>query len=117
MTKTKTLAVIEQARLRALAAMPERLQRLDRELAIERLKDFDTLYATRGEHRFKINIFRHGSAGFVATTKVAGHVMRYHGKTPSDSFAKLTISLRWVTSRLDFEKNVAIAEAKKYEAA
>jgi len=96
-----------EARERALASLPERLQRLNRELAIERSKDFETLYAVHGEYRFKVSIFRHGSHGFVATCKAAGHVHRYNGELPSYAFAKLTESLKWVASRLDYEKNIA----------
>lgn len=97
----------EEATKRALASLPERLQRLNTELAIERSKDFETLFAVHDEHRFKVSIFRHGSNGFVATCKAAGHVHRYNGTLPSYAFAKLTESLKWVASRLDYEKNMA----------
>lgn len=100
---------LQEAREKAEAALPERLQRLQRELAIDRTKDSDNdLFAVRGEHRFRISVFRHPTHGFVATTKAAGHVHRYNGKTPVDAFVRLTYSLGWVVSRLDFEKNVAL---------
>ena len=105
----KATTTLREAHAKAVAALPERLQRLQRELAIERTKDFDNdLFAVRGEHRFKISVFRHPTQGFVATTKAAGHVHRYNGSTPVDAFVKLTHSLEWLVSRLDFEKNVAL---------
>lgn len=108
MTKVNALTHAE-ARERALASQPERLQRLNRELAIERSKDFDYIFAVRREHRFKVAVFRNGGNGFVATCKIGGRVHRYNGELPSYAFAKLTRSLEWVASRLDYEKNVALA--------
>lgn len=102
-----TALTIAEARERALASLPERLQRLNREMAIERSKDFDYLFAVRGEHRIKVCVFRADRNGFVATCEIAGRVHRYTSELPSGAFARLTTSLLWVTSRLDYEKNVA----------
>lgn len=87
--------------------MPERLERLNRELAIDRVKDFEYLYATRRDHRFKIAVFRNGGNGFAATCKVGGYVHRYNGDTPSTAFIKLVKSLEWVIAKLDFERNMS----------
>jgi hypothetical protein len=112
----------EQARARYDAALPERIRRLDRELAIERVKDFDTLAAktTRGnrEYVFKINVFRNGGQGFSATTKVNGRVSRYNGDIPSAAYGHLIHSLRWAVDQMNFEANeAAYAERKRQEAA
>ena len=88
--------------------LPERLRRLNQELAIDQVKDFDNnLYAIRNGHRFQISVFRNSRLGFVATCKAAGHVHRYEGKLPSDAFMKCVESLKWVVSRLDHEKHLA----------
>lgn len=112
MTKITPLTHAE-AKERALASLPERLQRLNRELAVERSKDFDYLYAVRGEHRIRVCVFRADQPGFIATCKIAGRVHRYSGDLPSYAFTKLTRSLEWITSRLDFEKNMALYEIRK----
>lgn len=112
---TKTMRTLTKANEKALSELPERLQRLQRELAIERTKDFDNdLYAVRREYRFRVSVFRHPTEGFVATTKAAGHVHRYNGATPVDAFIKLTRSLDWLVVRLDFEKNQALREARQW---
>jgi hypothetical protein len=90
--------------------LPARLQRLNKELAVERIRDFDNdLYATRNGHRFRISVFRHHRFGFVATCKAAGHVHRYEGTLPSDAFTTLVHSLKYVVSRLDNERLAAQA--------
>ncbi len=117
MTK-ETAERLREARETAMAALPERLQRLNQELAIDRTKDFDNdLYAVRGEYRFRVSVFRGGHHGFVATTSAGGRVHRYSGATPVDAFIKLTGSLVWLTARMDHEKQVAYNESRRYETA
>ncbi len=114
MTKVTALT-LKEAREKALAELPERLKRLNRELAVERSKDFDYIFAVRGEHRFKVAVFRNGGTGFVATCKIGGQVHRYNGDLPSYAFVKLTRSLEWVASRLDYERNMAMREVAGVE--
>jgi len=116
MTKVNRIS-LKEARERAESAMPERLQRLNRELAIEQTKHFDYLFATRNGYRFRVCVFRNDRGGFFATTTAGGSVRRYSGDTPADAFYALVNTLVWVVSKLDFEKNVAIYEARKYQTA
>ncbi|CAN5354553.1 hypothetical protein BH10ACI2_BH10ACI2_00200 [soil metagenome] len=69
--------------------LPERLQWLNRELAMERTKDFENSYATRGEYWFKVSIFRNRGGGFKATCRVAGRVQGYYGATPDQTYLML----------------------------
>jgi len=95
---------IKGNRVKAFDALPDRLKRLNRELAIERSKDFDYLYAVRGEHRFKIAVFRNGGNGFAATCKAAGYVRRYEASIPSEAFRKLTLGLDYLVRQMEQQK-------------
>ena len=109
LTRAETVA-------RRLAELPPRLQKLNTDLAINRSKDYETLFATHEDHRFKIAVFRSGGGGFAATCKVGGRVHRYNGTRPSDAYIRLVKSLAWVTSKLDYEKNVALSRARSANA-
>jgi len=83
-----------------------RLQRLNQELGIDRIKDVDnTLYASRDGFRFNVTVHRHPRFGFVATAKIAGRLQSYEGKTPAEAFLSLTHGLGWVVRRLAAERN------------
>jgi hypothetical protein len=87
--------------------LPARLMRLDRELKIERSLRQDALYAVRSGFRFEICIERTDEQMFVATTIVRGKIHRASAGVPSSAFAKLVLQLRWVTSRLLFERHMS----------
>lgn len=99
----------------AIAPLPERLVRLDRELE-SGSKDIDFVYAVRQEYgesyRIKVAITEMGGVAraergfrYMATAFFAGKRHRTYGHRPSHTFIKMTEQLRWTTSRVTWERN------------
>lgn len=91
-------------RPQTLPVMPERLVRLDNELTT-RAKDFDTIFAVRGEQRFKVSVFRSNNGRFMATVKVNGRTKRQVHDTPSGAYIKATYQLSEELLQMKLEKN------------
>lgn len=90
-------------RPQTLPEIPERLIRLDRELTT-RVKDFDTIFAVRGDQRFKVTIFRY-CGRFIATVRVGRRSKRGDGDLPSHAYARVIRSLNEELIRIQFEQN------------
>lgn len=99
--------------------IPERLQRLDRELMTERTKQFDYLNAVRTKtpgmpaEIFRVYVARISNSEFHASAQAVGRVFKAKFKTPSGAYAKLMTQLRWGIDRWIVEENARLATLKK----
>lgn len=100
--------------------LPERLQRLNRELGDERTKDFDYLYAVHCGLRIRVCVLRNEDGRFFATTQLGKKAYRRGGGIglrPSDAFiilmTTLTIAIAEMTYHERYELSPEMAETKQ----
>lgn len=74
--------------------LPERLQRLNRELSIEKTKSFDYLNAVHGDFRVRVCVMRDEDNQFFATAQTGERAFRVQGGSPSGAFWMLSIVMR-----------------------
>lgn len=74
--------------------LPERLQRLNRELGPDQTKTFDYLYAIHDGLRFRVCVMRDEDNKFFATTQIGTKAFRIEGGSPSGAFWMLSITMR-----------------------
>lgn len=99
------------------APLPERLLRLDRELSTERTKDFENLWAVRGEFRFKIAVFRNGNQGFAATVRLDGKTHRRVALLPSDAYTSIAEQLKFEMFKIESDRQFAMSRNEMPSAA
>lgn len=102
---------------RPKAELPERLLRLDRELATERTKDFETLYAVRGQIRTEVSIFRNGRNGFTATAKFNGRPIRQFGMMPSEAYFATVRALQSEIVKFEVDRQFEMSKNEMSSAA
>lgn len=91
--------------------LPERLERLNRELGTEAVKRCDRLYATRREHRIEVTITRRdkrpkhhaGEKDYYAVAEFSGQRFFCYGLLPSHAFVRVVKQLEWAVAKYDFE--------------
>lgn len=103
------LPLAEAMRKAYASQVPERLQRLDCELATG-MKDKDVIFAVRAGLRFRIEVSRRQSDNpdrrYVAICFANGKKHRYYGERPSTAYTKLVNgSLVWTATQMQFERH------------
>jgi len=91
--------------------VPERLERLNRELTKQ--KRFDHVYATHGGFRLRVCVERcdehpkhHvGDRDYLATATFAGRRFSCYGLLPSHAFVRLTEKLSWAIDKFNYQRN------------
>ena len=94
---------------RSSPLVPERLERLNRELKTEKCSDH--VFATHGGHRIRVTVVRcegprrhrPNCRDFEARAQFAGRQFSAYGILPSHAFVRLTRKLSWAIDRYNFE--------------
>lgn len=94
------------SRPRQVPELPQRLRRLDEDLMVNRVKDFETLNATHGEYKIAVRIFRIKDE-YIAYVRYQGIERRTFGRKPSDAWYKMVQKLGSIVTKLDFDKHIA----------
>jgi hypothetical protein len=91
---------------------PERLNRLDHELMVERTKDFDYLYAVGKGIRVRVCVMRDEDNKCFATAQIGDKALKCGGGySPSGAFFLLTVAIKVTFARLtEAEKAVVRLE-------
>lgn len=85
--------------------MHPRLEKLNKEMAVDRSKTRDYLNAVHNEHTIRVNVFTNAGRGFVASAKINGYVHRYTASTPAQAFLDLTHGLKYVIQQMNANTN------------
>lgn len=80
--------------------IPERLRRLDHELMVTKVKDYDYLYAVGRGVRIRICVMRDDQNRCYATAKLGDRVHRCGGAAASGAVWQLNIVLRVALARM-----------------
>lgn len=81
--------------------LPERLARLDREIVVERTKDFDYVFAVGNGVRIRVCVMRDIDNKCWATAQLGRQAYRYGGGySASGAFLMLSVALRMAFARM-----------------